>query len=493
MSRALNFLEQLRSESPTIFFRCAPQDGWPIIQISPNIEMFGFDRDELIKNKLTFKDIIHPDDFDRVELEAYTAIKSGQEEIEVEYRILSPQGRIYWVRDKSIIERDRWNRIKLYHGMLFDITDSVNQKSELQLVKNLTTQYQQMLDQVAMVAITDRRGKITFANDQFCEVSGYSREELMGNTHKIVNSGMHTKEFFKDLWATVSRGKIWRGQIVNRAKNGELKWMQTAIVPFFENGQVSHYMGVRFDITNQKNLEKSLKEEKEFNALSAHLATIGEMSTGIMHEINNPLTVVSCHVDYLLKSAKRGSLTGEGLLDGLQKIKRATDRAGKVTKSLRSLSQFHFDEDMKKVCLTDIVKESIDLCTFKLKKADTEVLVENNLSDDYIESRDTEISQILINLINNSCDAVISLKERWVKIILEEDIDKVRILVQDSGKGIPDDIADKIMEAFYTTKERGKGTGVGLSLCNYLANSVNGILFLDRRADNTTFVLELNR
>jgi len=318
------------------------------------------------------------------------------------------------------------------------------------------------LDQAAIVATTDHRGVITYVNDKFCQISKYAREELLGQDHRIINSGYHPKEFIRDLWQTIANGQIWRGEIRNRAKDGSFYWVDTTIVPFLdERGRPYQYMAIRSDITERKRSEALLREQ-------AALARLGEMAAVVAHEVKNPLAGIRGALQVI------GTRMPEGARDRLV-LKDVVDRLDGLNDIVQDLLVFARprEPELAPVSL-DVLLQRI---TSLLKKdpAHTGTAVDITASPVAISADAEQLQIVLVNLILNAVQATEGAGRIRVNVTTGDGM--CRITIADDGPGIPPDVRERVFEPFFTTKHRG--TGLGLPTAKRIIERHHGTITID--------------
>jgi len=496
-------------------------------------------------------------------------------------------------------------------------------------------QLEMALNASSIVALTDARGIIIEVNQAFCDISQYSRDELIGRTHAMLKSDLHNADFYKNLWQTISSGDVWNGEICNRAKDGTLYWVNSTIIPARgQNGRIATYVAIRHDITAKKILEQkhqktlqdlqkmtfdlqskiresetlfqsmtegvvvhdadgriiqfnqaalnilglSANQAQDCNSFAAcwhmvrengqpfpaeehpvvlaisqglcqtnvmmgiqrspddlrwiiinaspifesgsskasralatfrditdqrqqeahlihasKLSSLGEVSAAIAHEINNPLTIIGGHAQQLQHMLESNHLNPELFCQSLGKINSSVLRITKIISGLKSFSRNSADDPVESVAVKTLVDNTLTLCQAKFDEYATQLKVLALAEGSCLECRASQISQVLLNLLNNALDAVQHNPEgeRFVELDYSEDMESVTMTVSDNGPGIPPLIRNKIMEAFFTTKAPGKGTGLGLSISLSIVKKHQGTLMLDPLSTSTRFVVNL--
>lgn len=342
---------------------------------------------------------------------------------------------------------------------------------------------QQALDAHAIVSITDRGGRITYANDQFCDISGYSREELLGQNHSILKSGIHPAELYVGMWQSITRGKIWQGEICNRKKAGGVYWVKSTIYPCLDNdGKPFQYIAIRTDITERKAVEDELSA-KRHEAESASEAK-SEFLANMSHEIRTPMNGIIGMTDLALEA--------DSELERQEYMKIVKNSAESLLRILNDILDFSKVEANKMMIervdfsLREAVSESLKTLAPRSKQKNLELIC--SIADDvpaHVIGDSTRLRQVLINLIGNAIKFT-EKGEVVVSIAVEarsETTITLQVVVQDSGIGIKADKLDRIFEAFSqadasTTRQYG-GTGLGLSISSRLVELMGGRMSVD--------------
>jgi signal transduction histidine kinase len=226
-------------------------------------------------------------------------------------------------------------------------------------------------------------------------------------------------------------------------------------------------------------------------ANASKMATLGEIAAGVAHEINNPLHTLTLTGHLLQRLADAGRLSAEDLQPHLHKVKTCVERMATIVSELKAFSRDSSHDDYNRTPLKVLVNETMDLCHARLLSREVDLQVSEIPDGWEAECRPSQISQVLLNLLNNAFDAVLEREERWIKLEVQDKGSLFEISVTDSGPGIPKDVARKIMSPFFTTKPPGKGTGLGLSISSNIMTDHGGSLALDSNSPNTRFVLTL--
>src|ERR1044072_6769713 len=322
------------------------------------------------------------------------------------------------------------------------------------------------LDQSTIVAITDQRGIIKYVNDEFCRISKYSREELLGQDHRLINSGYHPKEFIRDLWTTIASGKVWKGELRNRAKDGSIYWVDTTIVPFLGADQKPYqYVAIRHDITQLKLAEEKIQQQAAELQRAAQLSFIGELAAGLAQEIKNPLAGIQGAVDILIRRRDRNDPEVEALTGIRQQVERidGTVRALLDRARPRSLKS-------ERTSLTELATRAVNVARAQLiaRAGPNEVRVKFSPPDeDIVLMVDPSlIEDAVLNLIINAIEALeddgaVSVRIGYAEGGSDPDSQaEAFIEVADTGRGISEEDLKRIFNPFFTTTTGGTGLGL---------------------------------
>ncbi len=342
------------------------------------------------------------------------------------------------------------------------------------------------------IVITDADGKIVFVNPAFEKLTGYSKEEVIGQTSRILKSGRHDMDFYKKMWKTILSGKTWHGEIINKRKDGTLFTEKASISPVVNSdGKIVNFIAVKHDVTEQRSLEEQLRHAQK-------MESVGRLAGGVAHDYNNMLQVILGSLQLLLL---REDLP-EDVVYHLNQIDKAAMRASEITRQLLAFSR------KQTVCprivdLNDLLSSEILTMLKRLLGEDIDLQFYPHANPSLIKIDPGQLHQAVTNLAINARDAMPKggkLTIETANAVFDEEYCKhhigaqpgkyIMLAVTDTGCGIDKEILPYIFEPFFTTKEEYRGTGLGLpSVYGIVKQSGGYITVYSEPGIGTTFKL----
>lgn len=403
-----------------------------------------------------------------------------------------------------------------------DLTREQNAEKVLAETLKEVSYYKYALDQSAIVAITDQKGIITYVNDNFCKISKYSREELIGQDHRIINSGYHPKEFIRNLWVTIANGGIWKGELKNRAKDGTVYWVDTTIVPFLnDKGKPYQYVAIRADITQRKlaedeirrmneELEKKIQDrtlmlretliqlEASKNELTEALEKEKELSelktrfvSTVSHEFRTPLATVLSSASLLAKYTKTEEQDKRDR--HVLRIKDAVKHLNTMLEDLLSLNKL---EEGLIATRHDMINCSQFMNDFvadmkELLQPGQHIIYNHTGANEAFTDKNL-CKNILLNLVSNAIK--FSPQGSAIEININNKGSELVLSVKDHGIGISHEDQQHLFERFFRARnaQNIQGTGLGLHIVTKYLELLNGKIEL-QSAENegTTFTVTI--
>ena len=335
----------------------------------------------------------------------------------------------------------------------------------------------------ALVMITDRSGTIEYVNRKFCDVTGYAIDEIVGKSPRILKGEDRPRSYYRDLWKTVLSGREWRGEFLNKKRDGELYWEVGTISSIRdENGEISHLLSVSEETTDRKALEAENQELERRVRRSQKLDTIGTLAGGIAHDFNNILTPIMGYAEI----AEDRTDASDPLHSDLGRILSAAQRAKELIDRILLFSR-QTEKERKPVRIQSIAHEAIQLLRSSIP-ATIAIDEQIDSSCGWVFADEAQIHEVIVNICTNAYHAMeggtgtLTIGVEPVELDADaarmhpnlEEAEYVRISIRDTGSGMDSETQERIFEPFFTTKTIGKGTGMGLSVVHGIVQSHHG-------------------
>lgn len=365
--------------------------------------------------------------------------------------------------------------------------------------------YMRALEQSAnSVVITNAHGDIEYVNPRFCESTGYTLEEVIGQNPRILKSGETSAEEYKYLWASIVAGGVWRGEFHNRRKDGSLYWESVSIAPIRnEKGVITHFVAVKEDITRRKEVEddlwhlnKSLEQRvwvevaknREKDHLLIHqsrLAAMGEMIGNIAHQWRQPLNALGLLLINIQDAYAHHECDQNYLDESVAKGRQLIDKMSSTIDDFRNF--FKPDREKVRFSLERAVRDALSVVESSFISNGITVALEIK-QDASVMGFPNEYAQVVLNILGNAKDAILTqnVQNGRVEIVIGQDEVQAYVSIRDNGGGVEGDVIEKIFDPYFTTRE--KGTGIGLYMSKMIIeNNMNGRIEVRNTHDGAEF------
>jgi PAS domain S-box-containing protein len=399
---------------------------------------------------------------------------------------------VFYVAQSRKFAEDKINRLQA------ELEQRVKDRtSELLIVNTSLGQFKAALDEHALVSITDTAGTIIYANDKFCATSKFSRDELVGQNHRIISSGFHEKEVFRNLWKTITSGKPWKGELKNRAKDGTFYWVNTTIIPFLgDNGKPNQFIAIRTNITERKKAEEEIQKlnvilQNRALALEAANQELETFSYSVSHDLRAPLRAVDGFSQMVLADyAERLDSEGKRML-GV--IRSEAARMGHLIDDLLTFSRIgRLPVEPVAINMQVLVREIYDELIALEPEREIRFILHPLPS---VLGSASMIRQLWINLINNALKFTANRKVGEIEIGAKDDVpDGPVYFIKDNGVGFDMRYVGKLFVVFQRLHEQKEfpGTGVGLALVHRIIQRHGGRIWAEAEPERgATFYFTL--
>jgi PAS domain S-box-containing protein len=452
-----------------------------IIYISPSYDrLWGRDRQKLQEEPLDFIVPIHPEDRERVLAAFPKQVLGTYAEI---YRLVDEEGNIRWIEDRAYPIKDDKGIVYRVVGIASDITEKILVEKKIREQNEL---FEKIVNNIPIfLTVYDEKG-LKWFNKSAYEFSGWSYEEA--SKKDLIAEFYPDPEYRKNVLEFMANADSSRWEVFQTTKkNGEViptSWLNVRL----SSGDC---IGIGQDISLQLEQEKLIREQQMKIVAAAKMSSLGEMAAGVAHEINNPLTIISGHVHLLKQMNNLGEVSHEEIDKFCDKADQTVLRISKIVNGLKNFARDGVHDSFTFSKVSSLVRDTLSFCEARFRNNNVDLKLDEFDDQVTIECRYVQISQVLLNLLNNAFDAVVKTEKSWVRIHFRQTEKDIFLEVEDSGPGIPKHIQDKIMQPFFTTKPVGTGTGLGLSLSSGIIESHHGKLFLDKNSPTTKFIIQI--